>query len=331
MKLRFIELGYNAADIDTALSHNALVKKSTKLTNAGSSSSVRMYYSQFSYTTYIAWTRVSPDLERDIKRARKTRLEREHRELITTRKSVVRAFYGEYTKTLLPTQWAYMPPIEVVYDFPGIKALLFAEVSVSITAESFEDEVAILPETISEWTEGRRELLRASLADGLTKLESADQPGTSGVSGGRRNALSGAEESSRVVEDSLELATAVFTCAAGYGCMERNVPLISSEGVFRHRCRDTYAHDYTYYTGTTWKMPSFVFNAKGSRAAASVVMLAGLDVRTATPREMDELDRRFVCLGCRPGQHGAWWGFKTLTWRQCVSIQSQTCSLFFSF
>lgn len=71
---------------------------------------------------------------------------------------------------------------------------------------------------------------------------------------------------------------------------------------------------------STWKddLPDVQFSEAGAASAKATIKLVRAN-RLITPEEMDEKDRRFVCLNCHTANGGSWEHAKAHTWRTAVS------------
>lgn len=126
--------------------------------------------------------------------------------------------------------------------------------------------------------------------------------------------------------DLLDLATSVFECALkcianqsvwgqGYGN-----PLFGWDGVVTHRCK------ISSWVSPISEIPTEVaLSERGSGAAAKLISLAGLNVASATPADMDKKNLRFFCSECGPRSFiDNSYGRCAYTWRSGVRASSFT-------
>ena len=103
--------------------------------------------------------------------------------------------------------------------------------------------------------------------------------------------------------DTLELATATFTCEEA-PCVDGNrvLYLFGWDDIASHHCRpDSFSdHPHWYHQPVEHAptSPKIVFSTRGSKAAGTTIRAAGLDDRVATVSNMDAKDLRFACLAC---------------------------------
>ncbi|EDR04452.1 uncharacterized protein LACBIDRAFT_304521 [Laccaria bicolor S238N-H82] len=63
----------------------------------------------------------------------------------------------------------------------------------------------------------------------------------------------------------------------------------------------------------------FQFSLAGRTSALALVVLLGMDPKTATVGDMDARDARFFCEGCNTSWKRGVFGRQALTWRECIS------------
>jgi hypothetical protein len=238
----------------------------------------------------------------------------------SARRAIVHPLYQEYQKTLIPSQWKYLPRTVDICAMDPFFLVVDAEFDVVVTAADFEDAFRRLPELISADFDARKLHARSLLKVPM----SAKQPACSGPEPREIVVGEASSSSNSLLPDILDLATAVFTCH-GASC-ERNprLPyLFGWEGIAQHHCSD-FGSDASHY----WFQhlledepgpPMIEFSASGSEIAAAVVRASGLDDKVATISDMDvkTKDIRFGCSFCPPiyGRNWMRGGYK---WHELV-------------
>lgn len=108
----------------------------------------------------------------------------------------------------------------------------------------------------------------------------------------------------------LDRAVYVTRCKR-FGIRDKERPLHFGLDVLAHYC-DTVSYASTDISA----LLSFEldFDQVGHETAVQLVGLLGLDAATATPSDLDGLDRAFVCVGCPRNSFGAIFS----TWRDAV-------------
>jgi len=283
------------------------------------------------------------NLEPSILHRKNIRVAAERAALIESRKQLVPPLYKDYKRTLVPAQWAYLPRTHDIYEFSAFKTVLNAEDEAQTTEASFKEAMTSLPGLIAAWWESRKrelaQMMLATMAEpaGPSLIPTTNDTTLASVEGGSGLSKPSQHTPSSVAIDSfccLYLATAVFKCATP-NCRNNVSPfgggfpkvLLAWDDAVAHECR-----------GNIFQRPSVCldtkleFNKRGSAAAMSLVSWARLDVRSATPADMDKLDLRFVCLNCEPQiYYMNIYGRKALSWRACVRLLSFLSSWLSSF
>ncbi|KAF8798197.1 hypothetical protein BYT27DRAFT_7124510 [Phlegmacium glaucopus] len=141
-----------------------------------------------------------------------------------------------------------------------------------------EYAMTIFPDSVTTWTEAHRERIAALLMPSST--ESSDR------------------EAFESKLQRLELATSIMRCNDCKLKSTRGLALVGWENIFRHI--------------------SIHLDESACSAAASLVSCLGLDPKTATIKDMDERDARFLCGNCLPETSRGITGLKVYTWRECL-------------
>lgn len=242
------------------------------------------------------------------------------------RKLIIHTAYQEYQKTLMPSQWKYLPRTIDICALEPFAVVVDAEADAAITAADFEDAFRQLPELISADFDARKAHARS-----LLKIPTvANQPASSAPEPGEIVEGGTASTSNSSQPDALDLATAAFTCQEA-SCMNRNCRafyLFGWDDIAQHHCKsDLDSLPNNPYWIRTCNMestpgpPKINFSTLGNEIAAAVVRAVGLDDRVATVSDMDAKtkDIRFRCAVCPPLKRyvGSWTkgGYK---WREFV-------------
>ena len=206
----------------------------------------------------------------------------------------------------MPTQWAYHPKDDQVYNFEGIAALINDPSASNIEPSHYREALEKLPSLIAAFNEEKRALLLSL----VTRKDSS-----SDIS----NDIEG-----KTGRTCLDLATSIFRCST-VGCQLQERPLIACQRAICHSCDGHRGQVYGYHYGYSHSQrdmltPAFTFSDRGSTAVESLAVLLALDARAAVPADYDRKAARFVCLNCtllssRAGIRGR----EALTWRDCVS------------
>lgn len=223
-----------------------------------------------------------------VKVQRTARLARERISLIESRKRAIEQVYSAYKKTLVPSQWAYLPNVEYIYTFEGFVDLIEDPSDSKLEVHQFQKALQNLPGLV----EARNNAKKATLSNLLPLV------------GG------GGETSKR--PDILDLATSVFQCKTS-GCHSSLKPLIGWRRASCHSC-------INWYSWSTYRTlePSYQFSKKGSQAVRALAALLKLNPLTALPEDLDGQLARFGCLDCASTHSSGYHGRTALTWRECV-------------
>ncbi|KDR85928.1 hypothetical protein GALMADRAFT_393643 [Galerina marginata CBS 339.88] len=203
--------------------------------------------------------------------ATQKRLELERKKLLEQRTDFVKGVYKKYCISYPPATWAYLPPVSAVIQFSSVLRLVNAPPDEQLVEE---DVLELLPREVGDWTESIMKQLVSFLP---------------------RSSLCAVESTTSRDFNALGLATSVFQCPCSSSRYDSRTggSLIGWDGAVPHlSC-------YALVPG--WgseKWPHF--SQRGHDAAIILVRLLGLDPATTKMWEMDALDRRFVCLVCRP-------------------------------
>lgn len=270
-----------------------------------------------------------------VQQERAKRLAIERQRLLDRRTHVVNTLYKSYLKCLKPSEVFFQPCIAQICKFSQFNDLVQAADDVAINAASFAEAMEQLPGLIIAWTEQQRKILLDLIltASKDTTLSGPSShppalltPGPAGAPGPQFTTLSppGAV-------DPLNLATSVFEC--GRPCVSNDSLwsgtgtfancLIAWKGVNTHRCKMYGQRSIGWGLRESQAVTSvYKFSQKGSAAAVSLILVAGLRPDSATPTDMDRLDLLFFCHSCGPQHHRQYskFGHQVYTWRSAVRL-----------
>lgn len=291
------------------------------------------------------WKRIYPILEPAVQAEQASRLAQERKAVISTRMTLASTVYEAYKKSLLvPLQSLALPGAFEVCHSPVIEPLINA-------ANDFEVKEPILkaallgglPAWLPTWTVQKKAEL-CQMIDSARGLNTGPIPlvaasGSSGtvMNGAASNSSIQGAEDGEIVEpptppqasirgvECLHLATAVFTCGrecfSGYrgSRAEPDLALIAWDGAVAHQCVEKNGIIYLPPRPQTPVQTILQFSERGSATVAALIAHAGLDAYSATPMDVDQVDLRFLCLGCIPKRNVKTHDHQTYTWRRAVS------------
>jgi len=166
-----------------------------------------------------------------------------------------------------------------ILNFDLISRHLVADLSVEVTALTFEVAFNNLSELISGASERRKACLRALLP----------------------TEASGIEEETKTSPDPVELATAVFECNEISRHDISPYFLFGWEDISSHHCLpDKEEHQYIAIVNVEPRRdpPRIVYSPPGAKVVQKLVELTGLDSITATVADMDQKDLIYFCDCC---------------------------------
>ncbi|KAJ7473103.1 hypothetical protein B0H11DRAFT_2282623 [Mycena galericulata] len=229
------------------------------------------------------WNKSRPEVLQYVRQAKNFRLHAES----TARRNVVWSGVANVLPHRPQSTWAYTPSIDTILAFPEFTRIIN------------DDNVAALAKD------------DARLVEVLTKLPALLDARCVAKQTSLAAKIPGAHDPPDL--QMLELATSVFTCGR------------------RHECRDHVCWDKMYCCLVGWREAgsrhresrcncwSRTLSEPASAAARALVRLVGLDPKTATADEMDDVDHRFVCNDCPPTQRGR----EAMGWRKCLVHASE--------
>ena len=316
-------MGYIKSDVDWVRGENECQQPALLTDRSKRAVTIHPNSEGLSSIQCTVWNRICPILEPQILERKRVRLEREMGEIRSARRAIIYTSYQQYQKTLMPSQWKYLPRTLDICAMDPFAAVVNAEPDVAVTASNFEDAFRQLPELISAELDARK-LHAHSL---LKTLTSANQPACSAAEPGEILDGEASSSSNSLPPEPLDLATAVFSCQEG-SCKKSS--LFGWDDIAQHHCK----LDINLQSNSRWNLnhtlqlveeyqpglPEMEFNALRSEVSAAVVRAAGLDDKVATVSDMDAKtkDIRFGCSICVPVKRNGIWKKRGYKWRELV-------------
>ncbi|KAA1466990.1 hypothetical protein DENSPDRAFT_876965 [Dentipellis sp. KUC8613] len=199
------------------------------------------------------------------------------------RSSKVLELYDQYKKTLLPIQRIYVPDDgNFLWKYPKFSALLTRDTSLEITDAEWAEATDALPTYLSRFIEAKRDKHIALMHD---RYPAPDAMEFITLAASPQALQHAREETMPHFAGPLELAIATFT----------------------HR-EDTVVRYNRLFTGrelcNSWfEKVKFQFADRESGLVAQMVRMAGLNPRSTTATEMDDLGAQFFCRTCHNTDH----------------------------
>lgn len=212
-----------------------------------------------------------------------------------TRKA--KSLYMEYSHTILPSEWFYLPTAEQAAELPWCKEIIERDISIPVIESDFDLPLTNLASSVEACVQQERDHLIALLPEdyrGALPPTPSMSPTTltcPTVNDVRQGKSRG---NLRPFLGPIELAMAVF-----------KIPSIPTILVARDACHAMGVHPLE-------------FSARGSEAVVHMLGLSGLDPKTSTADEFDTVDHRFLCLNCYRANNNSWAGGKAQNWRSAV-------------
>ncbi|KDR85936.1 hypothetical protein GALMADRAFT_235114 [Galerina marginata CBS 339.88] len=295
IKARFKRLGFEAADVDNAAFDTQIL---TNLVNTTGRLGLRKR----------GWAKLQSLFVPVITAATQHRLEMARRKLLEQRTDFVEGVYKECCKSHPPATWAYLPPFSAVMQFDSVSRLTNAPPDDPLVEK---DVLNLLPQEVDDWTTPTMKKLVSFLPSSSScaqkVVESTTSPDLS----------------------ALNLATSVFQCHGFESMRNNNQVKICFIGRPAYDSERSHASERAGGCLIGWDgaVPhlgcraleqgwekGLHFSQRGHDAAQVLIRLLGLDPATTKIWEMDALDKRFICLICRP-----WCVGKTAhTWQDAV-------------
>ncbi|KAJ3521395.1 hypothetical protein NMY22_g12338 [Coprinellus aureogranulatus] len=290
VKQRFADAGYDAVDIDAALSveTEGIHKGTPTVTNA-------------------VWTRLKPKLEPLVIAQKEKRLNKELQTIVTPRMQIFKTLFEGYLAGVRPLEKLNAPSFQFLRAVPEVAALIDAPKDVTVTASDFQPVLAKMPEHVSQYLRDYREAIAGIFpaSDFQTSLDPLNmarfvlQCSTSFAREVRRLLYYGSSTP--------YYATSIVTCSSG--------PLHGWSMVTSHLhcdCKGAEAYELGVIPSSV-PQQAFTVHEEASVTATSIIALVGLDPMTATIADMDEKGPIFACVNCSAPQR-----YPIYNWRQAV-------------
>jgi hypothetical protein len=257
------------------------------------------------------WRRIQPSLEPDIQKNRDNRLAYERKLLIWSREDAIKIYYSWYrslTYTSKPIKDCFLLPRDWdVFQIENVARVIHREDDriLNDLDDDFVELKASLPVLLQNWMDART-------LDMAGKLPTATSSNIAFTSNIGRHELGSTARS--------RLALSVFRCSTK-GCRNalEDPPqvLIGWEDAIAHHCclqsPWTCARDVREPTKTNVE-----YDARGSAAVTSVVLLFNLDPHNTIPSILDKMDPRIMCVTCPIRERRGIRGRLALSWREAV-------------
>ena len=245
-------------------------------------------------TPSAVWDKIGPTLQEKIEVARCARLDEEQAALVIARKDIIQHAYDAYKRTIRPIECVRLPPLDLLYATPTIRALVYDHLEAPLQQAIYDTILAELPESIALL----HDRLKAYMLGFMNDKEDYEPPAQY------------IKRASANQEHHLLLATSVFTFAGRFMCsIEDTLAVLAYYGYY-----DTAAHQRTVFIdlwrqlnfvqrqhSTGWSSTSdwrLIYCSGGRFAVVNLIEELGLDPETTTPEDLDKLDWRFVCTQC---------------------------------
>lgn len=235
------------------------------------------------------WSNIEAAMVEFFEDIKEERLEREKKELITSRRKLLVSVLADYVASRPVGE--VTPQAADVYFMANAKTIIEeTPVDVEVNASSFTEFLGQLPRLSEEWRQSKNEKLMT-----LVNKHRGHQPGIA--------------EALNLDLTPLELATIYFKCSF---CQEP----ISHPRILAHKCMTSIHPRYSYHLfGHTDQLQTFVslgsrpwnqdrrsvsvtFHVHAHKCARWVVEVCGFDPELTTAHEMDEADPMLYCGAC---------------------------------
>ncbi|RXW18806.1 hypothetical protein EST38_g7059 [Candolleomyces aberdarensis] len=155
VKAKFLELGYDAVDINRSLSvySDGISTGTSDVTNA-------------------VWSRLRPKLEPGIEAERNRRVACELESTMNERMSILKDLYDVYLSSLKPSDCCFCPPAQFLRPLPEVVSLIEAGKDVVVTSHDFQPILDNIATHIANYQEERRQFAISTLPE--TETQPAD-------------------------------------------------------------------------------------------------------------------------------------------------------------
>ncbi|KAF9483610.1 hypothetical protein BDN70DRAFT_293077 [Pholiota conissans] len=228
-----------------------------------------------------------PQLESMIAICKSERLRKELDERINSRKEKIASFYSSFAKTFLTLEMMpYLPSPELLFDIKLFEDYIDdpKEVVVDLIAGTAQKE--ILRFIVEFFSHKKRQLLELLLETDLLPEDVTEDTSP---------------------ETFLGLALAAFECCG-------NAVFITWKEAGIHVCQE--GGEMTQHG---WGLPFlFRFSDAAYNALCKLSAILLVDPQSISANDLDTLNRRFVCKGCKFTRHALMQGLLSMTWRECL-------------
>ncbi|KAI0312720.1 hypothetical protein OF83DRAFT_1086825 [Amylostereum chailletii] len=250
--------------------------------------------------TEKVWTRILPILEPAMLEAREKQDAQGRTDRVLARRKAVLDLYAEIIQTLRPTEFPLIPSEDHCVDIPSIQTIIKTDI----------------PEIGDDWR-----------ADAKKALEAALESAREAVVSRKRQLLAllprldGMPSDSIAINDdsldALELATATFLAPASETrySMQTKVAWFGADALAS-------MPQETLFMSSEAPLSSIAFSKRLRETVQVILSMLGLDEKTTTAVQLDDMVVRFICNECRPTNFSvegrAAFGHMTFRWRDMV-------------
>ncbi|KAJ3515974.1 hypothetical protein NMY22_g14314 [Coprinellus aureogranulatus] len=275
---RFVDAGYELVDVGNAIS----------IYSDG-------IYTGVPYITNAAWTKIRPQLEESVVEKRNSRLDEELQPMIKERMEILEDLYNAYLdRAARPAERYYYPPIEAFRPIPEVMEIVEADKDTTITAKDFGSIVLKFNQYVDDYQE--------ELKGSLDKVIPADRRGH------------GAEQPFNMARHVFRRGSPTDSYSYSYYGKPKDNVLVGWNMIGAHLYE--YSRLLEVRPGVRVEVPEeFAYNDRESRVSSKLITLAGLDPATATARDMDARDPRFVHVEVFTAI-----GYPIFTWRTALGL-----------
>ncbi|THH15441.1 hypothetical protein EW146_g5042 [Bondarzewia mesenterica] len=293
IKARLLAAGFAAQDIDYhGFSYLNLVNKGQPLTEQ-------------------IWVRIRPKLEAKLALAREDRLNGIRYSEKRQREHKAELLYSQWLIQVLPSQRLYLPCSHQAPFLSCFAEVINKDLLAELPDADWDEPIRGIPQSVADWLCLKRDQCIAMLPtdykeNGGSMLPTLlSDPAAGAMRSGGMDTFAGP----------LELATSVFKLGfTGFPHYLSSLSWLSSPPTSLTTARMLCAA-WSQIGSIRPGSDRLSFDRRGSDAAASLVMLVGLDPSNTVDRTMDRLNRRFICMNCPPKVTGS---LLARTWVSCV-------------
>lgn len=233
-----------------------------------------------------------------MKRSKAQRLESELGIIKYRRRQVLSFRYQQFQHTLHPSQWKYLPRTLEIAEFEAFAQHIEADAEIEVAGSTFDDAFSELPNLLVVATEQRKATLLAQMDDNP-------------------------RDDGEIKANSLDLATAAFTCAEVHSPYAFRY-LFGWDEIASHHClaereglNDSYLKSLSSFRTTPIGLE---FNPEIANVVSKLAQLTGLNSATATAADFDRKNLRFSCNACSCFKAKGQYYRVGYTWRNFVGF-----------